>query len=195
MVTLNKIYTRTGDAGQTGLVGGKRVKKNALRVCAYGEVDELNSHIGLCVTLAAQPSLSSIGAKLSIIQNELFDIGAELACPAGETSPSIPRTTEAHVTRLENWIDDLNTHLTTLQSFVLPGGSLLNGHLHIARCVCRRAERSIISLEEAEGVDAPLRHYMNRLSDLLFVMSRSAAALEGATEHLWVPGASRPATA
>jgi len=194
MVTLNKIYTRTGDEGQTGLVGGARIKKSALRVCAYGEIDELNAHIGLCVTLAAQPKLEPIGEKLTIIQNELFDIGSELACPAGETNPAIPQTTDTQVARLEEWIDVLNNPLPTLQSFVLPGGSLINAHLHIARSVCRRAERTILTLHEEEAISAPLRRYINRLSDLLFVMSRSAALQEGVKEYLWVPGASRPAT-
>lgn len=192
MVTLSKIYTRTGDDGLTGLVGGDRIKKNALRVCAYGDVDELNAHIGLCTTLAASAPTTSIHDKLLIIQNELFDIGSELACPAGSSSPSIPVTSAQQVTRLEQWIDELNSSLPVLQSFVLPGGTQLNAHLHIARTVCRRAERTVLSLHEVEEVNADTRHYINRLSDLLFVMSRSAAAIVGAKEFLWVPGSSRP---
>jgi len=192
MVTLSKIYTRTGDEGSTGLVGGERVKKNSLRVESYGDVDELNSHIGLCVTLALNGKFSPLLNKLTIIQNELFDIGSELASPGSQGGPGIPSTTESQVTRLEGWIDELNQELPTLQSFVLPGGTLLNSHLHIARCVCRRAERSILALHDSEPVPAPLRHYLNRLSDLLFVMSRAAASLEGKKELLWVPGASRP---
>jgi cob(I)alamin adenosyltransferase len=191
MVTLNKIYTRTGDDGHTGLVGGARIKKNALRVSAYGEVDELNSHIGLCVTLCTQPSEATLKDKLTSIQNELFDMGSELACPPGAAHATIPTTTAPQVDRLEQWIDEVNTPLPTLQSFVLPGGTLLNAHLHIARCVCRRAERAVLTLHDSEPVNEHVRHYLNRLSDLLFVMSRAASALSGAKEFLWVPGASR----
>ena len=193
MVTLSKIYTRTGDDGTTGLVGGSRVKKTDTRVQAYGDIDELNSHIGLCATLCEPANLASLREKLLLIQNELFDIGSELACPSGSSAPTIPTTTEPQVSRLEQWIDELNTNLPTLQSFVLPGGSLPNAHLHISRCVCRRAERSILTLHEIEPVNEHLRHYVNRLSDLLFVMCRAAAALTGAQEFLWKPGASRPA--
>ena len=192
MVTLNKIYTRTGDDGTTGLVGGARIKKNAIRVAAYGDIDELNSHLGLCVTLCSESSLYPLREKLIVIQNELFDIGSELASPPGTTNPSIPTTTPTQVNRLEMWIDEVNASLPTLQSFVLPGGTLLNAHLHIGRAVSRRAERSVLELHDAEPVNEHTRHYLNRLSDLLFVMSRSAAALAGSNEFLWVPGASRP---
>lgn len=192
MVTLNKIYTRTGDDGTTGLVGGTRIKKNAIRVAAYGDIDELNSHLGLCVTLCADSSFQTLRDKLTIIQNELFDIGSELACPAGTANPSIPTTTSAQVDRLEGWIDELNSTLPPLQSFVLPGGALLNAHLHIARAVCRRGERSVLELDESEPINEHTRHYLNRLSDLLFVMSRAAASLAGSKEFLWIPGASRP---
>jgi cob(I)alamin adenosyltransferase len=191
MVTLNKIYTRTGDDGTTGLVGGSRIKKNALRVSAYGDVDELNSHIGLCVTLCLDGATQTLRDKLIIIQNELFDIGSELACPSSPTDGSIPTTTATQVDRLERWIDELNTSLPTLKSFVLPGGTPLNGHLHIARCVCRRAERTMLDLHDSESVNEHTRHYLNRLSDLLFVMSRSAAAVADVKEFLWIPGASR----
>lgn len=192
MVTLNKIYTRTGDDGTTGLVGGSRVKKTSIRVQAYGDIDELNSHIGLCATLSEPANLAPLRDKLVLIQNELFDIGSELACPSGSAMISIPTTTPAQVSRLEQWIDELNTNLPSLQSFVLPGGSVPNSQLHIARCVCRRAERSILSLHEVEPINEHARHYVNRLSDLLFVMSRAAASLTGAPESLWKPGASRP---
>jgi cob(I)alamin adenosyltransferase len=191
MVTLNRIYTRTGDEGTTGLVGGERVKKNSIRVNAYGDVDELNSYLGLCVTIASDKSFATILEKLTVIQNELFDLGSELASPGSLGGPGIPTTTADQVARLEAWIDQLNEGLPTLQSFVLPGGSLLNAHLHIGRTICRRAERTILELHETEPVPTHLRHYMNRLSDLLFVMSRAAASLEGKKEILWVPGASR----
>ncbi len=192
MVTLSKIYTRTGDEGTTGLVGGERVKKSSIRVSAYGDVDELNSYLGLCATFAADKSFSPLLDKLTIIQNELFDLGSELASPGSSGGPGIPTTTADQVSRLEVWIDTLNEGLPTLQSFVLPGGSLLNAHLHIARTICRRAERTILELHDTEPVPTDLRHYVNRLSDLLFVMSRAAACLEGKKETLWVPGASRP---
>jgi len=192
MVTLNKIYTRTGDDGTTGLVGGSRIRKNAIRVSAYGDIDELNSHLGLCVTLCVDGLFTSLSEKLTIIQNELFDIGSELACPTVTESPSIPTTTSSQVDRLEAWIDELNTTLPVLQSFVLPGGSLVNAHLHIARAVCRRGERTVLELHESEPINEHTRHYLNRLSDLLFVMSRAAASLSGTPEFLWIPGASRP---
>lgn len=192
MVTLSKIYTRTGDDGTTGLVDGSRVSKTATRVEAFGEIDELNSHIGLCATLCEAPNLSTLREKLLLIQNELFDIGSELACPAGFTISAIPTTTAPQVSRLEQWIDELNTDLPTLKSFVLPGGSIPNAHLHISRCVCRRAERSVLMLHEVEPLNEHLLHYINRLSDLLFVMCRSIASLTGAEEVLWKPGASRP---
>lgn len=191
MVTLNKIYTRTGDDGHTGLVGGTRIKKNALRVAAYGDIDELNSHIGLCATLCNQVQETVLKDTLTHIQNELFDMGSELACPPGSAHATIPTTTDAQVARLEKWIDEVNAPLPSLQSFVLPGGTLLNAHLHIARCVCRRAERAVLTLHDSEPVNEHTRHYLNRLSDLLFVMSRAAAALSGTKEFLWVPGASR----
>jgi len=191
MVTLNKIYTRTGDDGHTGLVGGARIKKNAIRVAAYGDVDELNSHIGLCSTLCTQAQEGPLKDTLTIIQNELFDMGSELACPPGAVNSTIPTTTATQVARLEQWIDEVNAPLPALQSFVLPGGTLLNAHLHIARCVCRRAERAILTLHDVENVNEHVRHYLNRLSDLLFVMSRGAAVSEGTKEFLWVPGASR----
>ena len=192
MVTLSKIYTRTGDEGTTGLVGGERVKKNSIRVKAYGDIDELNSYLGLCATFGCDEAFSPLLDKLSIVQNELFDLGSELASPGSSGGPGIPTTTADQVSRLEVWIDTLNEGLPTLQSFVLPGGSLLNAHLHIARAICRRAERTILELHDAEPVPTNLRHYVNRLSDLLFVMSRAAASLEGKKETLWVPGASRP---
>jgi cob(I)alamin adenosyltransferase len=191
MVTLSKIYTRTGDDGTTGLIGGTRVKKNDPRVYAYGDIDELNSHIGLCATLATEFSLPPLSEKLLIIQNELFDIGSELACPQSFAHPSIPKTEDSQVERLERWIDELNTPLPQLPSFVLPGGTTLNSHLHIARTVARRAERSILDLHDHEAVSPEIRHYVNRLSDLLFVMSRSACHAAGAPEKLWTPGTTR----
>jgi cob(I)alamin adenosyltransferase len=192
MVTLNRIYTRTGDDGTTGLVGGERTKKTSLRVCAFGDVDELNCHIGICVTILADGSIPQLHDKLITIQNELFDIGSELATPAGQSWPGLPQTTALHVEQLESWIDELNSDLPELKSFVLPGGSLLNAQAHLARAVCRRAERAVLHLAETEPVSAEVARYLNRLSDLLFVMSRSAAHAIGTPEYLWVPGGKRP---
>lgn len=192
MVTLNRIYTRTGDDGSTGLVGGARVRKDSLRVCAYGDVDELNAHLGACVTQVNQTTKPLIYDKLVTIQNELFDIGAELATPADSHWEGMLKATPEHSVRLESWIDQLNSALPTLQSFVLPGGTALAAQLHIARTVCRRAERKVITLDEHEPVSKSILQYLNRLSDLLFVMSRAVVVAEKVPEYLWVPGASRP---
>lgn len=191
MVKLNKIYTRTGDDGSTGLVGGDRVPKNSPRVCAYGDLDELNAHIGLCFTLAHEQQKTVLAAKLQRIENELFDLGAELATPPGQEWPTMTKMTSQDVSRLEAWIDELNAPLVELRSFVLPGGSILNAHLHLARAVCRRTERSVLDLKEVELVSDEVVRYVNRLSDLLFVMSRHALHLDGKPEILWIPGANR----
>lgn len=192
MVKLTKIYTCTGDDGSTGLVGGARVKKSSLKVCAYGDVDELNAHLGACRTLAMDLTNKNIGDMLTRIQNELFDIGAELATPADAHWAGMLKAGPEHVSRLEGWIDILNAPLPTLSSFILPGGSTLNAQLHIARTVCRRAERSVLTLHEHEPVSADILRYINRLSDLLFVMARAVIVSEGLPEYLWAPGDSRP---
>jgi cob(I)alamin adenosyltransferase len=195
MVTLNRIYTRTGDDGSTGLVGGKRVKKASHKVAAYGDIDELNSQLGVCKELASGESARLIQDKLITIQNELFDIGAELATPADAHWEGMLKAGAQHVQRLETWIDELNQPLPSLQSFILPGGTLLAAHIHVARTVCRRTERSILLLHEEESVSKPILEYINRLSDLLFVMARAVVIAEKCPEYLWVPGGSRPAEA
>lgn len=192
MVTLNKIYTRTGDRGTTGLVGGKRVKKTARRVVAYGEIDEVNSLLGVSLAFVKGKTATLIKDKLVSIQNELFDIGAELATPANAHWKGMLKATPDHVQRLESWIDQLNAPLPVLRSFVLPGGSPLAAQLHVARAVCRRAERSILILHEKEPVSQSILEYINRLSDLLFVMARAVIIADKLPEYLWVPGASRP---
>jgi cob(I)alamin adenosyltransferase len=192
MVTLNRIYTRTGDDGTTGLVGGTRTSKTAPRVCAYGDIDELNCHVGMCVTIATDSSVEAIRSKLTLIQNELFDIGSELATAPGESWPGAILASAAQASRLEQWIDELNADLPPLTSFVLPGGCPLNAQLHISRAVCRRAERSVLTLNESEPVSEHITRYLNRLSDLLFVMSRFASKSLGVQEYLWSPGASAP---
>ena len=191
MVKINKIYTRTGDDGTTGLVGGGRVKKNSLRVAAYGDIDELNSFIGWAASIAATNKIEVIREKLLNIQQELFDIGAELATPSGSEWEGMSKITGEQSTQLEEWIDALTSSLPELRSFVLPGGTELHSALHIARTVCRRAERTITTLAENEEVSKPLQIYINRLSDLLFAMTRYESNRSGISETLWVERSKR----
>jgi cob(I)alamin adenosyltransferase len=188
LVKLNKIYTRTGDDGTTGLVTGERRPKDDLRFEAVGTVDELNAAIGLARLHADE----AMGAALSRIQNDLFDLGAELATPAGdEPLPFEPLTVApSQVDWLEARIDALNAELSPLRSFVLPAGSPLSSHLHLARTVARRAERVMVGLARKETVAAPALRYVNRLSDFLFVAARHANG-RGEAEVLWVPGQNR----
>jgi cob(I)alamin adenosyltransferase len=192
MVKLNKIYTRTGDNGTTGLVAGPRRKKHGLRVESYGEVDEANSVIGLARQhLADFPALDRM---LMRVQNDLFDLGADLATP--ETGRKLDyeplRIAQAQVDRLEKEIDALNADLEPLRSFVLPGGTPAAAALHLARTVARRAERRIVALQDSEGetVSAAAVAYINRLSDFLFVAARWVND-KGRADILWVPGQNR----
>lgn len=191
MVTLNRIYTRTGDAGKTRLATGQPVSKTDLRVEAYGCVDETNACIGLArVHLAADPELD---AMLGRIQNELFDLGADLAMPAqdGEAEGAKLRILDSQVARLEAEIDSLNDRLPGLKSFILPGGTPAAAALHLARTVSRRAEREAVRLMEAgEPVSGPAMRYLNRLSDHLFVAARWANDA-GRAEVFWVSGGTR----
>lgn len=190
MVTLNKIYTRTGDAGTTGLATGEKVSKTHLRVSAYGEVDEANSCIGLARLHTAGTPLDLVLGRL---QNELFDLGADLATPAkaDEAPGSALRILDSQVARLEAEIDELNADLPPLTSFILPGGTSAAAALHLARTVARRAERAAVALAESgQDVSGPAMRYMNRLSDLLFVAAR-AANDGGAAEVFWKSGATR----
>lgn len=195
MVVLNKIYTRTGDAGLTALGSGERVPKNSARIAAYGTVDEVNAVIGVA-RLQVREAHPPVDAMLARIQNDLFDLGADLTMPErGETaqrSRAPLRVTDAQIKRLEDEIDTLNGELQPLRSFVLPGGSPAAAALHVARTVCRRAERAIVELAQLpdEPVSAPALKYINRLSDLLFVASRYVNA-RGADDVLWVPGQNR----
>ncbi|UIJ72400.1 cob(I)yrinic acid a,c-diamide adenosyltransferase [Aurantimonas sp. HBX-1] len=188
MVKLNRIYTRTGDAGETGLGNGERRLKSDLRVETYGTVDELNAVIGLA-RLSADAALD---AMLARIQNELFDLGAELATPlTGEPLGYEPlKIIASQVERLEREIDAMNERLEPLKSFVLPAGSAAAAHLHLARTVARRAERLMVALGRVETVEAVALAYVNRLSDHLFVASRIAND-DGRADVLWVPGQSR----
>lgn len=189
MVFLSRIYTKSGDGGETGLGDGTRVPKDHPRVTAYGEVDELNAVLGLfAVHCPDSPERELVRG----IQNDLFDLGADLCVPAvdGEIAGQMLRITEGQATRLEQEIDRVNDRLQPLNSFILPGGSPAAAWLHLARTVCRRAERSVVALSHAEPVNRHAVIYLNRLSDLLFVLSR-AANRDGADDVLWVPGKSR----
>ena len=195
MVVLNKIYTRTGDDGTTALGSGERVRKDSLRVSAYGTVDETNAAIGMArIHLAGVALDIDVDAVLGRIQNDLFDLGADLCLPdRGKPLPYEPlRIVPAQVARLEREIDDMNANLKPLRSFVLPGGTPGAAALHIARTVSRRAERLLVELaaEPDEPVSEAAIRYLNRLSDLLFVASRYVND-RGAGDVLWVPGQNR----
>lgn len=193
MVVLNKIYTRTGDKGTTALGSGDRVRKDDPRIDAYGTVDETNALIGVA-RLDIGPELASVDEMLERIQNDLFDLGADLCVPQKpeEEEGKSLRIVAAQVERLENEIDQLNGELEPLRSFVLPGGTRAAASLHVARTVCRRAERLMVTLSEMEGEsvsDSALK-YVNRLSDFLFVASRTVND-NGKGDVLWVPGENR----
>ncbi|ETA53530.2 cob(I)yrinic acid a c-diamide adenosyltransferase [Rhodobacteraceae bacterium PD-2] len=190
MGVLNKIYTRTGDKGDTALGNGTRVPKFAGRVEAYGTVDELNAVLGVA-RLSAD---GDVDAMLSRIQNDLFDLGADLCRPEMEKDAMAEypplRVTDAQVVRLENEIDGMNAGLAPLRSFILPGGSALSAHLHMGRTVARRAERLAVALSAEESVNPAAVKYLNRLSDWFFVAARVAND-NGKADVLWVPGANR----
>ena len=187
MVTLSKIYTRTGDAGETGLGDGSRRPKTDVRIAAYGTVDEANAAIGM----ARLHTDGGADAMLARIQNDLFDLGADLCTPEGnERSAGGLRIVAAQVTRLEAEIDAMNDKLAPLKSFILPGGTAAAAHLHLARTTTRRAERLMVELAAAEPVNEQAMKYINRLSDHLFVLGRHVND-DGARDVLWTPGANR----
>lgn len=186
MPKLDRIYTKTGDAGMTGLGGGRRVSKDSLRVRAYGTVDELGSAIGLALALGLTDRLAT---ALTSIQNELFDLGSDLCWPEDdERRDRIPTVQPHHVDRLEGLIDELNATVGPLTNFLLPGGSPGAAQLHVARTICRRAEREAISLGHEEPIGELVLPYLNRLSDVLFVMARYENHERGVAEPLWQPG-------
>jgi len=191
MVRLNRIYTRTGDDGSTGLVDGSRAAKDSPRLIAIGEVDELNSAIGIAVAALAGAA-DSHGALLQSVQNDLFDLGADLATPGADFTPSemVLRIVPEQVARLERAIDALNADLAPLRSFILPGGVPAAAHVHLARAIARRAERAVITAGRSAPVNPAAQTYLNRLSDLLFVLARAINA-GGAGDILWVPGGQR----
>ena len=185
MVKLNKIYTRTGDGGTAGLVDGSRVSKSSLRMNAIGEVDEANAAIGVAIAALGG---GETAYQLLSIQNELFDLGADIATP-GEVDGAL-RIVASQAARLEVEIDEMNDKLDPLTSFILPGGSPAVAALHLARTVVRRAERAAVALNDSEPLNPQLLAYLNRLSDFLFVAARHVAASEGG-DVLWQPGATR----
>lgn len=190
MVVLSKIYTRTGDAGETALGNGTRVAKHSPRVSAYGTVDETNATVGL----ARLHATGEMDVALARISNDLFDLGADLCTPDMHMDHTLPypplRMIAAQVDRLEREIDAMNAGLTPLRSFILPGGSALAAQLHLCRTVCRRAERLVVELAGAEEVNTEAVRYLNRLSDWFFVAGRIANN-NGADDVLWVPGLTR----
>ena len=183
-----KIYTRTGDGGESSLFGGRRVRKDHLRLESYGTIDELNAYIG--VIRAAGPA-DEIAGVLSDLQDELFILGADLATPEAESARSVPRITLSEAERLEKEIDRIEPNLKPLKKFIHPGGSSIAAHLHVARTICRRAERHVVQLSGQEAVSEACIVYLNRLSDLLFMLARYANHLAGVEEPEWNPPAAR----
>jgi cob(I)alamin adenosyltransferase len=187
---ITKVYTRTGDAGQTRLAGGQQVWKDSLRVEAYGTVDELNASIGLvramnADSIAASSASAQLESDLRWVQNKLFDVGSILATAPGQTFKNMPTVTAKDVTKLERMIDRCQKDLAPLKEFILPGGGKVSATLHQARTICRRAERICIRLTREESVEAELNKYLNRLSDALFVLARWVAKTQGEPEFLW----------
>ena len=194
-LAINRVYTRQGDSGETALVGGQRVPKDSPRIEAYGTVDELNSLLGIARATANQlavqhPPIALLAAILLRVQHELFNLGSILATLPADVHPRQPRVTDAEIAQLETEMDAMNEDLPPLRSFVLPGGSRLDAELHVARTVCRRAERTLVALARLETVPPETIRYLNRLSDSLFVWSRWAGHIAGAPETLWEPNQS-----
>ena len=189
-IRINKVYTRTGDAGKTRLIGGEKRWKDDARVEAYGTVDELNSEIGLCRELLKEQKedqFSSLICFLKSVQNELFNLGSQLAAAEDRDTENLPQLSDDAISKLETEIDTVNESLSELTSFVLPGGSVINAQFHMARNVCRRAERRTVTLSRNETVVLENIQYLNRLSDALFVWSRWVSHILGDTENFWNP--------
>src|SRR5271165_5690474 len=187
-LALNRIYTRSGDKGETALVGGQRMPKDSLRIECYGTVDELNAFVGMA-RVSALDTLPALSDILLRVQHELFNLGSILATLPGDVHPKQPRVTETEIKQLELEIDKMNSELAPLRSFVLPGGSRINTELHACRTICRRAERLAVSLARNDSVPSEAIGYLNRLSDALFVWSRWANRQLGVEEVLWSPNA------
>jgi len=189
-MAINRVYTRGGDKGETGLAGGQRIAKDAQRIEAYGTVDELNAVLGVARDTAEElvekhPAMAELDAILKRVQHELFNVGSILATLPQDVHPRQARVTDTEIAQLEVEIDKMNEGLPALRSFVLPGGCRLNAELHVCRTVCRRAERICVTLARAEPVDGAIVRYLNRLSDALFVWSRWASHTLGVPEMLW----------
>ena len=200
MPKLTRIYTRTGDQGMTGLVGGQRVKKNALRIEGYGTIDETSSAIGLARSamrpiLESTPRAARLDAWLAWTQDALFNLGADLATPTAKRWEGMPLTSASDVQALERAIDEAQTDLPPLDNFIHPGGSYPGAFLHLARTICRRAERILITLSEKETIAPEVMQYVNRLSDALFVWARSINAMLGEAEYLWNSATKPPESA
>lgn len=194
-IRINRVYTRGGDKGETSLVGGQRIAKDSIRIESYGTVDELNAVLGVVRVAnreagASKAHRAKLDAILTRIQNELFNLGSDLATLPGDRHPKQPVIQPRHVAWIEKTIDELNTGLPELKSFVLPGGGTVGAFLHQARTVCRRAERIVTTLARQEAVGDQCLVYLNRLSDLLFVLSRWAAKTRNEAEPLWEPAKS-----
>ena len=192
MVKINKIYTKNGDQGDTHLVGGTSIKKSSLRVDVYGEVDSLNSCLGMIRTLADKNQDSDLTKIIALLQNDLFDIGSILASDPKNILPGLPQIGEAHVTELEKNIDAAIKDLPELTSFVLPGGTELNSWLHIARTTCRKVERMLWGLQDSkidgDSIPKQILIYLNRLSDLFFALARRESFRSCTPEYLWITG-------
>ncbi len=188
-IALNRIYTRLGDSGETSLVGGQRLLKDAPRIECYGTVDELNAFVGLAC-LSAEIHVPPLAVILKRVQHELFNLGSILATRSEDLHPKQPRVTTAEITQLETEMDAANESLAPLRSFVLPGGSRLSAELHVCRTVCRRAERLTVALARDEAIAPEAVQYLNRLSDALFVWSRWVNQVLGTPEALWQPNES-----
>jgi cob(I)alamin adenosyltransferase len=194
-LAINRVYTRRGDQGETSLAGGQRLPKDGPRIEAYGTIDELNAFLGIARATAAEaavaePRLAELEGILLRVQHELFNLGSILATLPEDVHPKQARVTDAEIAQLELEIDRLNESLPPLRSFVLAGGSRLDAELHVCRTVCRRAERACVSLSRTESIPPEAVSYLNRLSDALFVWSRWASHVAGASETLWEPNRS-----
>jgi len=186
-LAINRIYTKTGDKGETGLVGGQRVWKDAQRIEVYGTVDELNSFVGLVRISARENRLDAFEAIIERVQHELFNLGSVLATMPEDLHPNQPRITKETIDQLEREIDQYNANLAPLRSFVLPGGTRICAELHVCRTVCRRAERALVTLSHLEETPIEALLYLNRLSDAMFVWSRWVNQELGVAEALWQP--------
>jgi cob(I)alamin adenosyltransferase len=182
---ITKVYTKTGDKGKTRLAGGQQVWKDSRRVEAYGTVDELNALVGVVRALCIAPEWKLLNHELGWVQNKLFDVGGLLATAPGQSFAHMPQVTTEDTARLERLIDACQCELPPLKEFILPGGGTIGAHLHLARTICRRAERRCVSLMRREHVAASIVVFLNRLSDALFVLARWAAKRQGETEVYW----------